>query len=86
MDGILSDNFVHITQHHSLTLIPKPYEKGDGALNFTTNTLLILFWMLDMVAEIIYAEELGQLNHWVAEGEGFKYSPTMEMQKWVLSR
>lgn len=52
LNGILSKNFVHIKQHHSLTLIPKPYEKDDGALIFVTNTLLILFWILGYRANL----------------------------------
>ena len=59
----LSTDFVHIGAFHSFLEIPRPYKPDDEALSFILGSIKAVAWLLDVVTELIYADEQMALRY-----------------------
>lgn len=78
----LSNEFVHIGKSHSLFRSPSPYEDGDQALLFIISSLKMNFWLLDVVTELIYSDEIETPRYWRREKNEAIFDPDPATTEW----
>lgn len=81
--GMLSNEFVHISTGHATLDMPKLYKPDDDALSFIMDTMVVMAWLLQMVTELVYADEKTDLSYWKRSGEGWSFDPSPEAVKWM---
>lgn len=81
--GLLSNEFVHIGRSHAQIEPPKPYSAGDEDLDFIISTIRGHAWLMYIVCEFIYHDELTTLQFWKPVGEnGIQYAPSQATNEW----
>lgn len=81
--GMLSNEFVHIGRGHSTLDMPKRYKSGDEALGFIKKTMMTMACLLQIVTELIYADEKIDLLFWKPSGGGWTFDPSPESARWM---
>jgi hypothetical protein len=80
--GMMND-FVHIGKLHAYLEIPSLYKPDDEALPFILNGLRSNVWLLYVVSELLYADEVHSPAFWHPAGEGYAYAPTDAAKAWM---
>jgi len=81
--GMLSNEFVHIGKCHSTLEMPQQYTSDDKALGFIKGTMMMMAWLLQIVTELVYADEKIELLYWKRSGDGWSFDPSSESIKWM---
>jgi hypothetical protein len=81
--GMLSNEFVHIGLGHSTLEMPTKYSFNDEALGFITNSMMSTIWLLYVVTELVYSDEITDLLYWKRSGEGVVFDPSPEGANWM---
>ena len=79
----LSTDFVHIGTFHAILELPKPYDEEDEALRFVTDSMTTVAWLLDVITELVYADEQSDHRYWSRSGEGWVLDLSPEAQEWI---
>ena len=84
--GMLSEEFAHIGKAHAILEPPSVYRESDEALPFIVNTMRGDVWLLYVVAELIYHDELSTSRYWFGQGGGaVAYNPSDDERAWMGS-
>jgi hypothetical protein len=83
--GMLSNEFVHVHKNHSIYDLPTSYAKNDERLEFVTNVLLANTWMLYVVSELVFFDELNSPRYWSSNDKGILYNPSNKEREWMAS-
>lgn len=83
LNGLFSNEFVHIGTKHALLELPKKYRKSDEEVEFLKASLVSVAWLIRMVTELIYADEISDLKYWKRQGGGFLFEPNNESNEWL---
>ncbi|WP_157999983.1 hypothetical protein [Sphingomonas elodea] len=81
--GLLSDQFAHVGPVHAILESPKPYDVDDRALRFIVGTMRANIWMLYLVAELAYHDDISDLRYWRLHEDGVLYDPSDEERAWM---
>ena len=82
--GMLSDHFTHVGIAHARLEPLRPFQEDDEALSFITMSMRGNAWLLYVVTELVYHDEITAPRYWVAEGGGaVTYGPSDEERKWM---
>jgi hypothetical protein len=81
--GMFSKHFVHInTAHAALEPITR-YQQGEEPLSFIVSTLRANAWLIYVVAELIFHDEIPSPRYWRYLGHGaFAYDPSEAERAW----
>ncbi|PRZ45307.1 hypothetical protein [Tritonibacter scottomollicae] len=80
---MLSNDFVHIGKGHSTLDMPKQYTSDDEALGFIMGSMMMMAWLLQIVTELVFADEQIDLLYWKRSGDGWSFDPSPEAVKWM---
>lgn len=81
--GMLSKEFVHIGKSQSILEPPSLYEADQQALSFIINGFRSNIWLIMIVAEMVFHDEVERLTFWEIVGDGqLKYAPSAEAEQW----
>lgn len=83
MYGILSKLFVHINRAHAAFEPTIKYTKEDEALAFILASLRSNAWLIFVVAELVFHQDVREPRYWKARGNGFLYNPTVDERGWL---
>lgn len=81
--GMLSDDFVHISQRHSEFSGPKKYNKDDEVLKFFSSSMTSNVWLFYVVCELVFFEETTQPKFWKEKGGGYVFEPSKSGSEWM---
>ncbi|GAB5433949.1 MAG: hypothetical protein EpisKO_33190 [Epibacterium sp.] len=81
--GMLSNEFVHIGRGHATLDMPKRYTSDDEALGFILKSMITMAWLLQVVTELVYADEITDLKYWKRSGGGWIFTPSADAIKWM---
>jgi hypothetical protein len=80
---MLSEEFVHIGKQHG-ALEELSYSSDDPALPFILGTLRANAWMIYVVAELVFFDNLTQPRYWVPlSGGRLAYAPSESERAWM---
>lgn len=83
MYGLLSNQFVHINSVHAKFEPTAVYAKDDDALPFIISTLKAHAWMIYVVTELAFHNEVKEPRYWkAAPTGGMIYDPSDEERRW----
>lgn len=82
--GWLSNQFVHIGTNHSSFESPSRYKIDDPSWFFVINSMKLNVWMLHVVCELAFHDEIQEPAYWrvVRAGE-VVYQPSEEVRAWA---
>lgn len=81
--GMLSDEFVHIGKSHSYFEPPSHYKSDEEALPFIISCIRGNAWLLLVVSEFIFHDDVNDSKFWKVVGESaVAYAPNDEVRQW----
>ncbi len=82
--GMLSNNFVHISELHSAFNIVEEYKEMTDPLKMNLDFLRISIWITYIVSELAFIKHFEEHEFW-NRVEEYKYelNPTKDMDKWL---
>jgi hypothetical protein len=81
--GMFSQHFVHINTAHAALEPIKSYQQGEEPLAFIVSTLRANAWLIYVVAELIFHDEIPRPRYWRHLGQGaFVYDPSETERAW----
>lgn len=82
--GMLSDHFTHIGTSHAALEILGPFKSDDEALSFIIRTMRSNAWLLYVVTELVYHDEISTTRYWYPKGGGaVAYNPSIDEREWM---
>lgn len=82
--GMFSEHFVHINKAHAALEPIAPYRKNEEPLSFILSTLRANAWLIYVVAELVFHDEIMTPRYWRYLGEGaFAYDPSEAEREWM---
>ncbi len=82
--GMLSDQFTHIGVAHAALEPLSKFNTNDEALVFITSSMRGNAWLLYVVTELIYHDEISSPRYWSTQGGGeVYYAPSDEERSWM---
>lgn len=82
--GMLSDNFTHIGITHAVLEPLRSFKLDDEALSFITSTMRGNSWLLYVVTELVYHDEISSPRYWFPQGgAAVAYNPSAEERLWM---
>ena len=82
--GLLSNEFVHIGPGHAKFEPLFPYKDGDESLVFIGSMLRATAWLIYVIAELVFHDEVPHARYWRNHGGGrFEYSPSGAETAWL---
>lgn len=83
LNGLLSNNFVHISAQQDPVDGAMLYTKGDQRLDFVITMMKLMAMLLDIVTEVIFATDIERHRYWKRQGEGWIFEPNKETSEWM---
>jgi hypothetical protein len=81
--GMFSKHFVHINAAHAVLEPLVSYHPGEEPLSFIVSTLRANAWLIYVVAELIFHDEIQSPRYWRYLGHGaFAYDPSKAERVW----
>lgn len=81
--GMLSEHFVHINKAHAGLEPIVSYKAGEEPLAFIISTLRANAWLIYVVAELVFHDEIQNPRYWRYLGHGgFVYDPSEAERAW----
>lgn len=81
--GMLSEHFVHINTAHAGLEPIVSYKEGEEPLAFIISTLRANAWLIYVVAELVFHDEITNPRYWRCLGQGaFAYDPSETERAW----
>jgi hypothetical protein len=81
--GLLSEHFVHINRAHAGLEPIVRYEEGEEPFSFIISTLRANAWLIYVVAELVFHDEILSPRYWRYLGQGaFAYNPSEAERAW----
>lgn len=81
--GMLSEHFVHINAAHASLEPIVSYKEGEEPLAFIISTLRANAWLIYVVAELVFHDEIPNPRYWRHLGQGaFAYDPSETERAW----
>lgn len=81
--GMFSEHFVHINKAHAALEPIVTYRPGEEPLSFIISTLRANAWLIYVVAELIFHDEIRAPRYWRYLGDGaFAYKPSESERAW----
>jgi len=78
--GMLSDHFAHVSSAHAVLELPKRYQVDDESLRFVQTTLKANVWLLNIVTELVFADEITHPVYWQKMGDQtYAFDPAKDM-------
>jgi hypothetical protein len=84
--GMLSEKFVHITKSHAGFDPIVAYEKDDDALGFIVVSLKSNAWLIYMVAELVFYDDISSPRYWRNLGRGHFVNDPSDEERSRLKR
>lgn len=82
--GVLSNDFVHISPSHARFEPVRVYQRGEEPLVFIGSVLRVTAWMIYVVAELVFHDEVESPRYWHHHGgREFSFSPSDDERKWL---
>ena len=81
--GMFSEHFVHINRAHAALEPIVSYKAGEDPLAFILSTLRANAWLIYVVAELVFHDEIPNSRYWRYLGHGaFAYNPSEAERSW----
>jgi hypothetical protein len=82
--GMLNHEFAHIGPVHAVLEPPKLYRPDEEAFPFIVSSIRGDIWLLFVVTELVYHDELIEPRYWFSEGENaVAYRPSDAEREWM---
>ena len=82
--GMLSDQFTHIGVGHAAFEPLIPFKDDDEELSFIGKSMRGNAWLLYVVTELVYHDEISVPRYWFAQGgDSVAYDPSEEERAWM---
>lgn len=81
--GMFSEHFVHINKAHAALEPIVSYKEDEEPLGFIISTLRTNAWLIYVVAELVFHDEISHPRYWRYLGKGaFAYDPSETERAW----
>ena len=82
--GMLSNEFVHIGPNHAKLEPVVVYEANEEPLEFIGSILRATAWLIYVIAEIVFHDEISEPRYWRSHGNGhYEYAPSEMEFAWL---
>lgn len=84
--GMLSEQFTHVGTTHAILEPTKAYKPDDEAFPFIISSMRGDAWLLFVVTELVYHDELLSPRYWFRQtDEHVAYNPSEEEREWMAT-